>query len=292
MTSSVSLNSESNPIQKDDISYLLLRTSLAHYEKSPKQLSPSEYNDLKRQVVKEYELQNLILSSSEAMDTHIPESVIEAAFNEVKKRYVDDEEFITDIESNNMSEDGFRSAIARELKVEAVLDRVSSRSVSISEMDIMIYYHMHHERFQLPETRTVRHILITINPDYKENQRDNALQRLVKIRQRVLKKTRRFAEQALKHSECPTAMSGGLLGRVKQGDLYPELDAALFLMKEGDISDVVETEIGLHILYCEKIHTTGAATLQDAQSQISKLLEDRARRMCQKAWLNELIKEG
>lgn len=275
---------------QEDISYLLLRTSLAKYEKSPSQLSATEFTSLKRQVAKEYEIQNLILSSDEARDIFIPESVIETSVKQVKDRFSDHEEFLADIEANGMSESGFRAALARELKVESVLDRVSSKSVSISDMDIMIYYHMHYEKFKLPETRTARHILITINSDYEENQKHVAIQRMAKIRERLLKKTKRFSEQALKHSECPTAMNGGLLGRVRQGELYPELDAVLFSMKEGAVSEVIESEIGFHILFCEKIHSSGTATLKEARPKIQKLLEDRARRMCQKAWLNQLMK--
>ncbi|WP_455218911.1 nitrogen fixation protein NifM [Kaarinaea lacus] len=279
-----------NTNNKDDISYLLLRTSLAKYEKSPSQLSETELGSLQKQVAKEYEIQNLILSSAEARDTYIPESVVEASIKQVKNRYADKDEFLVDIESNGMSVQGFRAAVAKELKVEAVLDRVSAKSVSISDMDIMIYYHMHLDRFKLPETRTARHILITINSDYEENQKQNALQRITKVRDRLQKKSKRFAEQALKHSECPTAMNGGLLGRVRENELYPELDAVLFSMKEGAISEVVESELGFHILYCEKIHNAGPATLKEARPKIQKLLQDRAKRMCQKAWLNQLVK--
>jgi peptidyl-prolyl cis-trans isomerase C len=286
----MSIAVSANSTNQDDISYLLLRTALAQYEKSPKQLSETELSAVKRQVAKEYEIQNLILSSNEARDIYIPDSVIEKSVNEVKDRYTDTDEFLTDIESNGMSEPGFRAALAREQKVEAVLDRVSSKAVSISDMDIMIYYHMHYERFKLPATRTARHILITINSDYEENQKQNAYQRLAKIRDRLLKKTKRFGEQALKHSECPTAMNGGLLGRVRQGELYPELDAVLFSMKQGEVSDVIETELGFHILFCEEIHSAGTATLKEARPKIQQMLEDRARRMCQKAWLNQLVK--
>lgn len=286
----MSASAPATPATQDDILYLLLRTALAQYEKSPRQLSATQLRTLQRHVAKEYEIQNLILASEEARDIHIPDSVVDTSVAEVKNRYSDDEEFLTDIETNGMSQRGFRAALSRELKVEAVLDRISSKAVAISDMDIMIYYHMHYDKFTLPETRTARHILITINPDYEENRKQNALQRLARIRDRLLKKTKRFAEQALKHSECPTAMNGGQLGRVRRGDLYPELDTALFAMKEGTVSEIIESELGFHILFCEKIHSQGTATLKEARPKIQKLLEDRARRMCQKAWLNRLIK--
>jgi peptidyl-prolyl cis-trans isomerase C len=286
MSASVSANS----IDNNDISYLLLRSALNKYEKSPAQLSEAELNILKRQVVKEHEIQGLVLSSQDARDIFIPDSVVAASVNEIKKRYNDEEEFLHDIESNGMSESGFLEALQRELKVEAVLDRISAKAVSISEMDIMIYYHMHYDRFKLPETRTARHILITINPDFEENQKQNAYSRMLSIKSRLDKKPKRFDEQALKHSECPTAMNGGLLGRVRRGDLYPELDQVLFSLKEGTVSKVVESELGFHLVYCEKTHPAGTASLKEAAPKIKRLLEERARRMCQKAWLSQLIK--
>jgi len=275
---------------QDNISYLLLRTAIAKYEKKPTQLTAAELSKIQQQVVKEYELQNLILSSKEASDIIIPQSVIDSSLAEVKNRYSEEDEFLSDIESNDMSEAGFCAALVRELKVEAVLDRVSAKAVSISDMDIMVYYHMHYERFKLPETRTASHILITINEEFKENGRDEAMKRMQAIRARLIKKTKRFSEQALKHSECPTAMNGGLLGRVRPGDLYPELDKMLFRMKEGQISEIVESELGYHILYCQQIHGAGPASLEDTREKIKTLLQDRAKRMCQKAWLKQLVK--
>ncbi|MDD5462304.1 MAG: peptidylprolyl isomerase [Methylococcales bacterium] len=60
-------------------------------------------------------------------------------------------------------------------------------------------------------------------------------------------------ELALKHSECPTALQGGVSGIVPRGKLCPELDAALFSIKAGEISEIVESEIGFHLVLCQQI---------------------------------------
>jgi nitrogen fixation protein NifM len=275
--------------REDDVAYLILRTSLQQYEKSPKELSDEQLAGIKRQASKEYDLQNRVLASPEARDVIVPESVVDSTFHEIQNRYQDRNEFLQDLEQNGMTESRMRAALARELKVETVLDRVGSRSVSVSDMDIMIYYHMHIDRFEQPETRTVRHILITINEDFEENTKDSARQRLEKIRDRLQKKPKRFEEQAMKHSECPTALRGGLIGRIPRGQLYSQLDEKLFAMKEGELSEVVESPSGFHLLMCESIHSQGPASLKEARPKIQELLEKRARRMCQKAWLAELL---
>jgi len=61
-------------------------------------------------------------------------------------------------------------------------------------------------------------------------------------------KPHKCEDLALKHSECPTALQGGMLGVFARGTLYSEIDETLFAMKKNDISGIVETEIGFHLL--------------------------------------------
>ena len=83
-------------------------------------------------------------------------------------------------------------------------------------------------------------------------------------------------------------MDGGKLGEVKRGTLYAELDAQLFAMQEGEISPIIESEIGLHILLCEKIKPAKRTPFSKAAPKIREVLEERRRRNCQKARLTAL----
>ena len=278
----------SSSASQDGINYLMLRTAMRIYDKAPRQLGDEEIKGLRKQVFKELELQNLVLASEEARDVIVPQSMVDSSIADIRNRYKDEDEFLQDLDENGLSQEGFREALMRELKVDTTLERVGSRSISISEMDVMIYYHMHKDRFVQEETRTARHILITVNPDFVENTRDAAFAKISTLRERLVKKPKRFSEQAMKHSECPTAMNGGLLGRVPRGELYPELEAALFAMKEGAVSEVVESELGYHLLYCETIHNAGPISLQESRPKITQHLQDRARRICQKTWIIQL----
>lgn len=282
-------NPMTRPVENpDSINYLMLRTAMRLYDKAPRDLELEQFNGLKRQVFKEFELQNLILASDEARDVIVPDALLSTTVADIKKRYKDEDEFLQDLEDNGLSEASFRAAMLRELKVDTVLERVASRSISISDMEVMIYYHLHKERFHADESRTVRHILVTVNPEFPENTRDQSLTRINSLYQRLVKKPKRFSEQAMKHSECPTAMNGGLLGRVPRGQLFPELDAVLFSMKAGKISKPIESELGFHLLYCETIHDSGPVSLKEARPKIVQHLQERARRMCQKAWIVKL----
>ena len=272
------------------MNYHVLRTALSRFGKSPAELDEQQITEVRNQALREYNIEQLILNSAEGRDVHVPDSVVEAGMERISARYPDSESFMQDLTEHGMNEQEFRESIRREMHATAVLDRVGSRAADISELDCMIYYHMHKERFDQPETREVYHILITINEEFPENQSIAARKRIEEIQRRVKARPRRFTEQALKHSECPTALQGGQLGNLPRGQLYPELDKVLFAMRSGEVSEVVQSQLGYHILYCKHIQPAGPVSFRKAEARIREHLRKRRMRMCQKSWLNELTK--
>lgn len=271
-----------------DMNYHILRVSLNRFGKSPAELDETQINEIRSQALREFRLEQLILNSDEGRDVHVPESVVAEAMERITTRYSDHEAFLQDLDDNGLDETRFHDAIAMELHATAVLDKVGSRSVDVSEIDCMIYFYMHKQKFDQPETRELRHILITINEDFPENKADAAYARLEAIRHRVKQKPKRFAEQAMKHSECPTALQGGLLGKLPRGQLFPALEEIAFKLKAGEVSEVLQSPLGYHVLYCEAVHNAGTVTFREAEPKIREHLKKRRIRMCQKVWLEEL----
>jgi nitrogen fixation protein NifM len=218
----------------------------------------------------------------------VPPSTLEIALQEIRGRYPGDEEFASDLARNGLDETSFAIALERELKVDAVLEKVSSKAAKINEMDVELYFQFHSEKFRRAETRLARHILITINETIAENTRAEATKRITAIAARLIKEPLRFEEQALKHSECPTALDGGKLGDLPRGKLFPELDTALFEMKAGEVSGVLESELGFHILRCDVITVESLMGLEQAKPYIRKLMEQKRKRVCQQAWIKRL----
>ncbi len=281
---------EKQPDITPEFSYHLLRNALNGYRKNLSQLDPNEYAQVHRKASKSYELESLVIASPEAEGLVISQQQLDDTVAAVADRYASREEFITDLESNGLDEEGLRHALQRELMFDSVMQRVAARSAEVNELDVHLFYEMHHERFQTPETRVASHVLITINPDYPENTREAALERMRQVRDKLAGRGNRFEEFAKRYSECPTAIEGGKLGEVSRGQLYDRLDAALFKLAQGAISDIVESELGFHILYCEKVKPARTVPLSKAAPRIREVLQERQRRNCQKCWLQSLQK--
>ncbi len=281
-----------NPSKKSDPidPYTLLRTALTLFKKKPAELQPEELTQAQVQALSEFNIEKRILNSPEAGLVIISDQELESAYQEVRDRYIDEDSFLIDLDKNGLSTESLKAALLRQSRVNVVMELIASRSPTINEVEIGIYYHLHTEQFNRPEMREACHIFISINPDYPENTREAALTRAQELYVKLQKKPFKFADLALKHSECPTALQGGVLGVVPKGKLYPELDEALFNMKAGEISQPVESEIGFHLVLCKHIQKAETLSLQKATPKIRQMMSDRSRQKCQRAWLASLPK--
>jgi peptidyl-prolyl cis-trans isomerase C len=275
-----------SPAQTDP--YALLRAALTLFKKTPEELQEAELRQAEIQAGNEFKIENRILNSPEAGAVIISEREVQAAYQEIRDRYEDDASFFSDLAKNHLDKNSLIAALYRQCRVNVVLELIASRSPDINEVEIGIYYHLHPEQFNRPELREACHIFISINPDYPENTREAALSTMQEIKAKLQKKPYKFAELALKHSECPTALQGGVLGIVPRGKLYPELDAVLFSIKAGEISGIVESEIGFHLVLCKQIQKAKTLSIQEATPKIRQIMNERSRRTCQRAWLASL----
>lgn len=274
------------PIQLE--TYNLLRAALSLFKKTPAELAEDELKQAKIQALNEFRIESRVLNTPEAASVIITEQEIQQAFQEIRDRYDDEDAFFSDLEKNQLDNASLLAALHRQCKVNTVLEFVARNAPDINEVEIGIYYHLHAEQFNRPERREVCHIFISINPDYPENTEDMALIRAQEIAEKLQKKPHKFADLALKHSECPTALQGGVLGTVSRGTLYPELDEVLFTLKAGQVSDAVQSEIGFHVVLCKSIQKPETLSLAKATPKIRQLMKERARRTCQRAWIASL----
>ncbi len=273
------------------LAWHLLQVAQEKFSTVPVALEGEKRLQATRIARKKMQIEQAVLGSPEAAGVVLADGMVDAALNEIRARYDDAEALDSALQAAGLDEEALHAALERELRVEQVLEKVSAAVTRVTDTDVRLYYYMHPEEFQRPEIRTARHILITVNPDYPENTRESALQRLQNIAARIDRKPFRFAEQALKHSECPTSLNGGLLGHVVRGNLYPELERALFALGEGELSGVVESPLGFHLLLCESIEPPREMLFDEVLPKLREMLDSRQRKRFQRSWLESLLRE-
>ncbi|MGA7279465.1 MAG: SurA N-terminal domain-containing protein [Desulfocapsaceae bacterium] len=144
--------------------------------------------------------------------------------------------------------------------------------ITIEDDEITSYYDSHLTDYQIPEKRHARHILFRATPEDSEEIHQNQQQKAAE----VLEKARGgedFATLAQQYSEGPTAETGGDLGFFSRGQMVKEFDDTVFTLQENEISDLVKTDFGYHIIKLEEIQPGGVTSVEQARENIIASLQ-------------------
>lgn len=147
--------------------------------------------------------------------------------------------------------------------------------IDIDEATLRNYYERHKNSFALPEQRGAAHILIKTSDSDSDEQLAEKRSRAENILQKVRQGGQDFAVLAQEYSEGPSAEAGGDLGTFTRGQMVPSFDETVFSMAEGEISDLVKTQFGFHIVYLNKIIPASEKSFLDAKEEISAALREK-----------------
>ena len=160
--------------------------------------------------------------------------------------------------------------------------------VKVTDKDVEEYYKNNPKEFEKPETVKARHILIGFKGDMTEDQKKE----LRKKAEDVLKKAKGgddFAQLASEYSDDPGSKTkGGELGYFPKGNMVPEFENAAFNLKPGEISNVIETPYGYHII---KVEDKKAAEMP-AFDSIKEQVRVKATQDAEQKKINEFIEKA
>lgn len=174
----------------------------------------------------------------------------------------------------------FANSIPEKRKVQFILIDAAKLAdkVQVSQADLQKYYDQHQDEYRVPETVTVRHILIKTpspGPDGKIDQNAvNAARAKAEDIQKQLKNGADFAELAKKYSDDPgSAQNGGLLPPLTRGRTVPEFEQAAFNTPPGQTTGIIRTSYGFHIIRVESKQAAQLKPLSEVRAQIEPILK-------------------
>lgn len=127
-------------------------------------------------------------------------------------------------------------------------------SIKISEADLKAYYEQNARRFAIPEERRASHILIALPKEANDSDKKAAREKANALLAKAKEAPSKFSELAKANSQDPgTASKGGDLGFFTRGKMVRSFEEATFNLKKGEVSNVVESDYGYHIIYLTDI---------------------------------------
>jgi len=151
-------------------------------------------------------------------------------------------------------------------------------NVKVREREVRRYYKKYAENYVTPPEVKARHILLKLIPDAPENEQQEKREQLNKLLAEI-KAGSSFEELAIKHSEDATSAEGGDLGWFKPGEMVPAFESAAFALEAGQVSEIVQSPFGLHLIKVEERKNEITKSLDEAREEITLILaESRAQK--------------
>jgi peptidyl-prolyl cis-trans isomerase C len=160
--------------------------------------------------------------------------------------------------------------------------------INLTDKDYEAYYNTHKKEFENPEMVRARHILVAVKPNATEDEKKAAKKKADELLDKA-KKGEDFAKLASENSDDPGSKAkGGDLGFFTTGSMVGKFEQAAFGLKPGEMSDVVETEFGYHIIKCEE----RKAAEQQPYEAVKEQVKAKASQAIQQERLNAFLEKS
>lgn len=169
------------------------------------------------------------------------------AVAKLKARFKSTEEYEKGLKEQGMTEKQLRELIRRNLVIENHIEKAVVAKVTVSPEEVKAFYDKNPESFTMPEQVRASHILITVDAKATEADKQKARAKAEDLLKQI-KGGADFATLAKEQSGCPSSKEGGDLGYFSKGQMVKPFEETVWGMKIGEISNVVETQFGYHII--------------------------------------------
>jgi len=225
-----------------------------------------------REFLDQLILRRLQLQYASQIGITTSENEINAALKDVLTRNNLTQEQLTDLLTREgLTMQDYKDRLREQIILARLMNQAVRSRVSVDTREVEAYYKTHQDEFNQPAQARIRHIFFRIDPGVAQPQVDVVHARATRVLQEA-RNGSNFTELARLHSEDATAANGGDLGFIKRGQALPEFEEVVFTMKEGDISDVLRTPNGLHIVKVEAFSIGSDRPFAETKAEIERRL--------------------
>lgn len=259
------------PLPEAAVEFELNRLLRFYSEQMSRDQLEAQLDALRRRAVDQAIGARLLLDRAEAMKLEPDVADIETRIERMEQEAGGAEAFKRALARQKLTIETVREGVRRGRRVDLLVAKITEGVDDPTEREIREHFEAHVEEYRTADRAEAQHILIQPRDDTPEAHRD-ARAKLAEVRRRV-EKGADFSELAAAHSDCPSGKNtGGGLGWFARGSMLPEFDQAVFAMEIGELSEIVQTPVGYHLIRKLGHVEGGPAELPDVSDRIREFL--------------------
>lgn len=237
--------------------------------------------------------QTLLLQDAQAQGVQVGDEELKPQLAALRGRFPDEAAYKKALEQEGLTEKELQEKLRQEAVIQKYVGTKVFSEVAVTDQAAREFYDKNQDKMQRPERAHLRHILIRAEPNAaaadKQKARDKAEDLLKRIQG-----GEDFAKLAAENSDDPgSKVRGGDLSWMARGQTVPPFEKAAFaLTKPNDLSDVVETQFGYHIIQLVEREAASAVPFEEARPRITQMLQQRQAGERLQARVEDLKKKG
>lgn len=244
-------------------------------------------NAVRKRVIEDFIVRSLLAGEIKRRNIKVGDAEIAQALEQLQASFPQGTTIETVMKKNKITRAKLREEIAFGLQINKLVLSQPKAKEKPTENEIQAFYKQNAEKFKMPESVRVRHILIAKSagddPAVKQEKRNKA-----EALRRQLLSGGNFAELAKAHSDCPSKGAGGDLGTFTRGQMVKPFEDAAFSQKVKEIGPVVETDFGYHVI--QVLERNGPQTMP-LDARTTDMITAFLQRQKQQAAFNALVRD-
>ena len=219
------------------------------------------------------------------------EEVMSVIGDMLSRNKVSMDEYLKKLSAEGSTLEEIKKDVRRQLMRMRLLRREVQSRILVTDEEIGRYYDEHREDYEGKEAVRIRQIYKTAPASADESIRLKARQLAGQLRDRILR-GEPFEMIAAQYSRAPGADQGGDTGFIEKGIILPEVEQVAFSLEIGRMSDVIESEVGMHLIQVTDRRGAGLKPITDVRNEIKAKIEDEKVSKKYDEWIEDIRKKS
>jgi peptidyl-prolyl cis-trans isomerase C len=262
---------------------------LERVAKKGRKLSDADLSSVKKRILENLITTEVLYQECQKQGIKVGDQIVSEEIEKVKKRFPDEAAYKNALKGMNVSEKEIRAQIQIGMAITQLFDTNVRQKIMVTKEESEKYYKDHPNMFMRPERVKASHILIKVAPDAEASQKKQARKKIETLQKKV-RKGEDFGLLAKANSEGPSAQHGGDLGYFSRGQMVKPFENAAFGLKVGEVSEIVETQFGFHLIKLTDKQPAENVPYKDIRPRLEQLLKKEKEKAKIQNYIEELKK--
>jgi peptidyl-prolyl cis-trans isomerase C len=276
------------PITEADVA-LEVKRILFQAKAMRQPIDESMMGSMRDKVIDSLINRELLYQQSKAKGVTTEAEEIDNSIDEIKQRLEAGQSFESLLAEMGITIETMRTQVGQANAIQKLLEVTVYPKAMVSEKESRIFFENNPQYFKKPEEVKAGHILIQVAPDADDEEKLAARIKIEDV-QKKIEAGDDFADLARQYSEGPSNVSGGDLGYFDRKKMVKPFSDAAFALKPGEVSDIVETRFGFHLIKVYDKKAKSAYVFENIKDRLSKILQQQKIRDETVRYLEELRK--